>query len=151
MLAFRIQGAGGFIEQEELRLPDECSRNGDSLLLSARKLDATLTDDRIVSLRKHVFVVNEVVGIRHLRCFIKSVNNLLIREVFAVPAVDDIFSDRPGEENRLLLHNTNLLMVPVRLELPDVVSIEQDFSLERVIEALDHRHDGRLAATRLPA
>jgi hypothetical protein len=48
-LALRIQGAGGFVENQNLRIPQDGPGNGDPLALAAGQLGAPLADDRIVA------------------------------------------------------------------------------------------------------
>ena len=40
LLALLVEGAGGFIQDEDLRVLDQRASNGDSLLLTARELGA---------------------------------------------------------------------------------------------------------------
>jgi len=41
VLTFGVQGTGGFVQEENLRLADESTSNGYTLLLPARKLDSS--------------------------------------------------------------------------------------------------------------
>src|SRR5262249_30160137 len=51
-LALIIEGAGGFIEDQDARVSDERSSNRDTLPLSARQARSALTNDSIVTLRE---------------------------------------------------------------------------------------------------
>ena len=56
--AFHIDAAGGFVENVDGRLPQQCARNGDSLFLAARQVTCALFDGQIkfLRLRTHEFV-----------------------------------------------------------------------------------------------
>ena len=51
-LGFRVEVGGGFIQDEDGRVLQQCSRNGKTLALASAQLRSTFTDDRIVSLRQ---------------------------------------------------------------------------------------------------
>ena len=40
-----------------------------------------------------------------------------------------------------MLNDGNLVVVPLRVQLPDVASVEKDLTFFRVIESLDQRDD----------
>src|SRR5262249_22553114 len=48
LLALGVEVAGGFVENEDLGSGQDRSRNGQSLLLAARELDAALADEGLV-------------------------------------------------------------------------------------------------------
>jgi len=64
-------------------------------------------------------------------------------------AVEDVFPDARGEEDRLLRYQTDLSAVPTQVQAPDVDTVEPDGSRERVIEPLDELDDGGLPRTAL--
>ena len=49
--AFHIDAAGGFVENVDGRLPQQCARNGDALFLAARQVACTLFDGQVKFLR----------------------------------------------------------------------------------------------------
>lgn len=49
-----VESRGGLVQQQDGRPPDESARNGNALLLPARKLCAALTDYRVVTLQHGV-------------------------------------------------------------------------------------------------
>lgn len=55
----------------------------------------------------------------------------------SVKAIKDVVTDVTREQNRLLLNDCNLLVVPLRVESADVAAVEQDFSIARLVELLD--------------
>ena len=56
--AFHIDAAGGFVENVDGRLPQQCARNGDALFLAARQVACALFDGQVkfLRLRMHEFV-----------------------------------------------------------------------------------------------
>lgn len=74
--------------------------------------------------------------------------NLRISLVIELETVGDILTDGAGEEHGLLLNDSDLLMQPFRIKISDVVSVEEYFTLLRVIEPLNERNDAGLAASR---
>src|SRR5215471_6205515 len=51
-LELRVEGARRLVEDQDLRLPQQRTCDGDSLTLSARQLDAAVADRRVESTRK---------------------------------------------------------------------------------------------------
>ena len=51
-LAFIIEGAGGFIEDQNPRLTQDCTSNRNSLTLAAGQGTAAFADDRVIALRQ---------------------------------------------------------------------------------------------------
>lgn len=62
VFALRVKGRRCLIKKEHLRLANEGTGDGDSLLLSTRELHATLTDQSFVAIGEQGSVVNEVVS-----------------------------------------------------------------------------------------
>jgi len=60
MLRLSIKGTRCFIQEENLRLSDECSCNGYSLLLTTRKLDASFSNERVITVWKGCFILDEL-------------------------------------------------------------------------------------------
>ena len=50
-LALGVQGRGGFVEEQNLRVSNEGPRDGDALLLSAGQLSAAFADQGVVFLK----------------------------------------------------------------------------------------------------
>lgn len=67
LLRFLIEGRGGLVEKENRRLADDGSSDSNSLLLSSRKLAATLTSEDLEACMK---LLIEKRGV----CFFTSVN-----------------------------------------------------------------------------
>ena len=63
----------------------------------------------------------------------------------AVLAELDVFGDRAAKEDGLLADDTDLLTEPADVEVLDVVPVELDRALGRVVESLEEADSGRLA------
>ena len=141
VLALSIKCRCCLIEQKQLRFANEGSSDGDTLLLASRKFDTTLTNHCIVLKWEQVFIMNEVVSTCLTACIVQTFLNLFIIEVHVVQAVAYVFTNRARKQNRFLLHDTDLLMIPLWIKLLNVDSIEEDFAFVRVIKALNKRND----------
>ena len=92
-LAFRIQAAGGFVQDQDLRLLQEDPGDRDSLALPTGKADAALADHGFVASGEaldELVRVREAGGLHHLfgRCLGPAVRNVLV--------------DRVGKQQRFL-------------------------------------------------
>lgn len=112
-----------------------------ALLLSTRELHATLANFRREAVGK---LQDEVVRVHHPR----SLQNLFVG--CCRSSVADILHDGSCKEHRLLAHQADLLAQPLDVQLADVVAINPHGPSRRVIEPLQKRHDGALAAAARP-
>ena len=62
--------------------------------------------------------------------------------------IGDIRVDAPGEEHRLLRDDGDVPMDPARIQVLDILAIDQNASFSHVIEALQQAEDRRLARAR---
>ena len=141
MLGLRVEGGGRLVQQEDLRLPEESSCDGNALLLPSRELDAALTDERVITVREGDFVLDEIVRVCLLACPIQVVIGHL-----EPCAVYDILTDRAREEDWLLLHDCEERFVVVRVGVLQVLRTILHTAVMRVVETLDKLNDGRLSA-----
>src|SRR5207237_2522313 len=100
------------------------SRDADALLLAAGEVWPPLADRRLVALGERA---DELVGIRRL-C---GRDDLLLGRI--QPPVADVRLDRPGEQERLLEHERDLLPERREGELADVDPVEEDPALLRIV------------------
>ncbi len=68
--------------------------------------------------------------------------DLLVARVGA--GVADVLRDARAEEHRLLGHDADLPAQPLRVEIAEIATVEQEAAPRRVVEASDQRRDGRL-------
>mmetsp|Transcript_29095 Transcript_29095/g.94889 ORF Transcript_29095/g.94889 Transcript_29095/m.94889 type:complete len:255 (+) Transcript_29095:114-878(+) len=138
-LALRVQRAGGLVQQQDGRVPQDGARDAHALLLPARDAPAAQADARLVPLRHGH---DEVVGVGGAR----GRDHLLLRGVRL--AVANVLADGGVEQCGLLVHQTHHSTQPVQVERGDGPPVEQHFTLLRVVEALQQLDHGALAAAR---
>ena len=64
-------------------------------------------------------------------------NDFLLRLMLKIESVGDVFADCAREQDRFLLNDSDLVVVPLRVKLLDVATIEEHLALLGVIEALN--------------
>src|SRR5262249_39163257 len=96
LFARRIQVARGLVEDKDLRGRKNRPGDGQALLLAARKLDATLADEGVVTLGQ---LDDELLSIGSPRCvFDFGIGSI-------VSAVGDVVAHRSVEKKDVLLHD----------------------------------------------
>ncbi len=137
-LRFIVQSAGGFVQNQNFRLRDQCPGDSDALPLTARQIAAVLTDRRIVALR-HLY--NEVVSAGHLR---RPYDSLHIHTGIAE---GNVVAHRAVEQIIFLQHHAYLPAQPERFDQSQIHAIDQHPSGSRHIQALDQFAQGAFAGT----
>src|SRR6185437_4160569 len=127
-LGFGIEARCGFVENQDARVGQDRSRNGNALFLTSRELDAALADNRVVA-------VLETFGkLVHAR-------RAAGREdfVFSSPraAERDVFADRAIEEKRFLQDDAKLRAIRVELDGGEIRAIHEDAAARWRIERGD--------------
>ena len=164
LLALGVERRRRFVQKQDLGVSDECARNGDALLLSARQLRALVAHVRLVAVGQ---VADELVDVGVAR----SLDDVSHAGLVVERAVGDVLADARVEEDGLLLHDRHLRAQPVNVQLAHIVSVnllrkmnfrsEQHFkmyanstrsvvayhtSVSDVIETLEQRNGRALAA-----
>mmetsp|Transcript_13766 Transcript_13766/g.33854 ORF Transcript_13766/g.33854 Transcript_13766/m.33854 type:complete len:306 (-) Transcript_13766:3780-4697(-) len=139
-LAARVQRRGGLIQQQHLGVLDDRARDGDALLLAAAELDAALPHARVHPLRQ---LGDEVGRVGRAR------RRLHLLQAGTRRAVRDVVRDGARKQQRLLRHQPHLLPHPLEVVTGQRAAIQQDVARLRVVEALQQRHHGGLAAAAL--
>lgn len=116
------------------------------MLLATRELDATLTDNCLISEREKVVIMDKVISIGLAASIVHQLFDLCIVHAVEAETESNVLSDCTGEEHGLLLDNSDLVMVPFGVQIFDICAIKDDLALIRVIETLNHLNDGALAA-----
>ena len=137
MLRLGVERGRRLVEKQKLGFADEGASDSYTLLLSARKFYASLADLRIVSVWEELFVVDKVIRVCLDAGFVDHRFDLCVGFVAEVETVGDVLENSSREKDRLLLNNSDLAVEPLRVQLPDVDSIEEDFAFVRVVEALN--------------
>ena len=142
MLALSIECTGSLIEKDNLWFAHEGPSNGDSLLLATRKAHASFTDFSVESLREQDLIFDESQCIGLPACLTQPLRDFGFGGVTKVHTVQYVVLDTAREENGLLLHQRYLrLVIPLVVELLDVLSREEEPAIDRVVEALNQRDD----------
>lgn len=150
MLTLRVQGTGGFVQEENLRLADQSTSDGYTLLLPARKLDTSSSDKSLITIREKLGVSDEIVDRGLLAGIVKHIQEVDLSLTFSVSifnTVEDVVSDGIVEENGLLLDNSDLTVVPSTVEKSDITAIEGHLSGKREVELLQHGDATRLSTS----
>ena len=137
VLALGVEGRSCLVEEEYFRFADQGTRNRNPLLLATGELNAALTNHSVVLEREQGLVMDEVEGVRLVTSIVHHRLYFLSGLVPKVETIDDVLTDGTGEQNRFLLDDGDLIMVPLGVKLFDVASIEEDFALNGVVEPLD--------------
>jgi len=146
VLRLSIQSRGRLVEQKELGLADQSTRNGDALLLAAGKLDTSLAHSSLVTIWEEVKVMDKVVGVGLMAGIIDHGFDLSVSLICQLQSIRDVLADCSSEENRLLLDDADLLMEPLGVQLLDIASVEENFTFNWIIESFNEGDNGALAA-----
>lgn len=77
----------------------------------------------------------------------KTIINLLFRSVAEVHSVENVVTNTAREQDGLLLDESDLrLVIPLVVQVLDLGAGEKNFTILRVVEALNKLDDGGLSA-----
>ncbi len=139
LFTFVVEGAGGFIKNNDGRVFEEHARDAEALLLPTGQLYPALADVGVVTVwQTHDEVVS--VGV------FGSSDDLLLRGVQL--AVADVVGHAAGEEIDILLHHADVLAQRAELDIFDVLAVDQDATGGDFVEAWDERGKGGFARAR---
>ena len=139
ILALVVERARGLVEQEDACVAQDRARDGDPLALPDRETHATLAHDRVPPLRESRDELRRVRGLG-------GSLDLGIGRLEA--PVADVLADRVCEEDRLLRDHSDLLAQRADRHLPDIPAVHADLPSDRIVEAADEVHEGRLPRPR---
>ena len=137
-LAFRIQGGGRFVQDQNAGVLQNGPGDGDALALTAGKLAAALADLGFVAVRQ---LQDEVMGIGRLG----RRHHFLPGRIQA--PVKDVFKNGRAEQDGVLRHHRQLLAQGSHGDIADVDPVDADAAGLRIIEPRDQVGDGRFAGT----
>ena len=138
-VGLRVDGAGGVVEDEDLRLLEKGAGDAQSLLLAAGDVGAALLDMCLISLGEGF---NKIICLRQFAGF----NQLLVRGVFVAPA--QVLGDGAGEEQVFLQHHGHGVSERVGVVLAHVHAADLHAALGHVVEPRNELDEGRLARAR---
>ena len=134
----RVDGAGGFVENENARIGQHGAGEADELTLAEADASAALAD---LGLKAGGHGLHDITAIEQLG------GRDGLRWRGAVFAQHDVVKNRAGKKEVLLKHNTHLTMQPVAVELAYIVTVEKNLTAVRQIELGEQVDDGTLSAS----
>ncbi|KAL3661086.1 hypothetical protein V7S43_013695 [Phytophthora oleae] len=138
LLALRVQGTRGFVQQQDVRVLQDGTSDGDTLLLTTRQLLTLHTDLGIVAVREFG---DESVRVGHLGSFLD-----LFLTGFGSETVGDVLSDSTDEQCGLLTDKTDLTPKPVEVEVTCINAIEQHLTFDGVVKPLNKGYTSTFTA-----
>src|SRR5205814_7112632 len=133
VLGLRVDRARRLVEDEQdLGVERDSPREREELLLADGHGRAALGHDRLVALWE---LLDELVRVDEAR----RVSHLLVGDRRVVQA--DVRRDRPGEDERVLEDDADMLANAGLAELTQVVAVQEDAALLNVVEARDEADD----------
>src|SRR5262249_34072878 len=136
----RIERRGRLVEDQNSWILEERARDGDALLLAARKLEPALTDHRLVARRQSH---DEIVDVRRARRLV----NLGVAGLG--PPIADVVKNRVVEKHRVLRNDADRRAQARLLDVADVGAVDNDCARGDVVKAIQQPRDGRLARARM--
>ena len=140
-LAFRVERAGGLVEDQDPRIVDQRARDGEALLLAAGQIGRAFLDVGFISVRH---ALDEFLGARE-PC---RAHRILERE--AGPAGEDVFANRAAEQEVVLQHDTEALPQMAQVDLAQVAAVDLQEARIVAVDALQQAGDGRFPEPERP-
>ena len=136
LLGDGVEGAGGFVEDEDGRIAQDGAGDGDALALAAAEDEALFADHTFVPFGvRH----DEIVGVRQFG----GLDDLFAGGVGG--AVGDVGGDGVVEEDGFLSDGSDDGADVGDFVVPDVVAIDEDLAGGDIVEAGEEVGDGALA------
>ncbi len=136
LLGRRVQGARGFIEDQDARIADQRPGDADELALARRQTEAAFAELGVVALRQ---ALDEIVGADELGDRHDSAG------ILVGDSHGNVLAHRTGEELDILRHAADLGAQLRGREVGDVGPVDQHPTCSRPEQALHEIGDGGLA------
>jgi len=135
-LGFRVQRAGGFVEDEDGRVLEDGAGDREALALAAGQRAAAFADRRRERVRRALDEVERLGALGGVAHFGLGGVGL---------ADPQVFGDRAVEQQRLLVDDADVAPERGELDVADVDAVDLDHPGLRVEGAVEQRQRGRLA------
>src|SRR5262249_13834770 len=136
-LAFGVVLAGKFVQNQDARIAEDGSRQGNALLLATRKPGACFADTGFVALRQ---LGDEIVGEGF------PGGSFDFGRLGVAIAVGNVVVNRVVEEDRLLRDEAYLLAEAAQVIRANIVTVDQDGAVVRIVKPRQEADEGRFAA-----
>src|SRR5450432_2073136 len=136
-LGLRIDGAGGFVHDENLWIGDDRASQRDQLFLAGGKLIAAFADGGVVAVFHRL---DEIIRIGEFR----GAGDFVVG--CAEPAVTNILAHRAAEKMRLLQHHAEIRLQPLQRALAIIDTVDENLAAGRFVESTGEPDNGRLSA-----
>ena len=136
-LALVVQCTGGLVQNQDGRVLQEHTGNGDALLLAAGQLDAALSD---VGVKAVLQGQNEPLGTGQTG----RLHDLLAGGTGL--AVGNVLGHRAAEQVHVLLHDADVLPQALQGDMADILPVDEDAAVRHLVKAGDQVAQGGLAA-----
>lgn len=133
---FRIEGRGGFVQQNDRRIFEQGAGDGNALALAARQGAAVFAENGFVALRQRAYKFVAV------RCFCRCDHGVIARLRIAQA---NVVHDGVVKKRHVLKHEGQMAHQAFRLYAADVLATHADRSLLHVPESGDELSDRALA------
>ena len=120
-----VEGTRRFVENENGRVFEEHARDGKALFLSAAEFYAALADLRVVAVGETDYIVVNVGAFCRLDDFIIGCADF---------AVGDVFFERAGEQEYVLLHYTYVLSQRIVGEFVNRLAVNKNHTVADFVE-----------------
>jgi hypothetical protein len=126
-LTFRIERTCRFVQEEDARVTDEGTGNGEALLLSAREGNAPRADVGVIPFREgDNKVVNGGIAAGLVKLFVCCRGR--------VDTEQDVLSDRALEQSGFLSYQRQILAVSVYIEVGDVLAVAENVPAIEIVK-----------------
>ena len=132
-----VDAARRFVEDQDLGIIEQSTRDRDPLLLAPGKAGASFAQPGVVAERR---ADDKVV------CLRGAGGRDRVQAVGIRPTVDQVVADRAAEQKRLLKHDADVLPQIGRRQVADIHAVEQHAAGVDVIKSADQIDERRLAA-----
>ena len=131
-----VQTRGGLVVREYDRILEHGACDGHSLLLAAAELEAALANERLVAARHARNRLLQVGHAHHVVHVLQTGGEVAIVNIVEYGVV---------EEHRVLWHYADSRAHAVQRHVAQILAVDENASVERIVEAIEQAHNGALA------
>src|SRR5690606_30867266 len=137
-----IEGAGGFVEYDDVRIAVQGPRNADALTLTAAKANTSFTDHRVVTVRQ--FIHHKVIDLRDL----SSIAHGLHVDIILRYTKGNVLRHRGVRQKNVLRDVSDALLPCLQVRLVDDDAVDHNLAFLGLKQAEDDVYKRRFTGTR---